>query len=582
MCGIYGNMSSDKIDPVVFESHLKTLNHRGPDDFGSFYDNNVALGHTRLSILDLSPLGHQPMVDRSNRYIIVFNGEIYNFREIRKELELKGCVFKSNTDTEVVLYGFIVYKEQIANKLNGMFAFTIYDSETKEFFLARDSFGMKPLYYINKGGDFHFSSEAKTLRKYSSDVNIDAKVLFMLLGSIPEPMTYYKGVEMLPAGHYAFFKKGQNNLKPIRFYSLEYLPKIRKPYNEIVKDTRGLLERAVQRHMISDAPLGVFLSGGLDSSVLTAIASNYSSQVNTLSLFFGDEVWHSEEVFQDEIAKKYNTKHTKAFIDEKFFLESLDGFFAAMDAPTIDGINTHIISKAATKIGLKAVLSGLGADEIFYGYPSFKKLKLKQVLASLPHSFLSVLSNYNKFEKQSSMAQIDSDLRFYLPGRGIFSIKEISSYCNVSGGYIYNLIAELYEQEQFSNTNSLEDKISQFETTLYMRNQLLRDSDIFGMANSLEIRVPFLDKELVEYVLKLDPSVKMDSKLNKKLLVDSVKDLIPSSIYDRPKMGFALPFKIWFDKNINEYSTTADIKDPSYHWYKEWSKIVLTKFDERK
>jgi asparagine synthase (glutamine-hydrolysing) len=578
MCGILGQIVNKSIDRNKFQKSLLLMDHRGPDDNGVYFNNNLAFGHTRLSILDLSNHGHQPMISENGNYVLVFNGEIYNFEEIKKVLEKKGYVFHSHSDTEVILNGYIEYKEKIVNKLNGMFAFAIYNKSNGDVFLARDRSGIKPLYYFNDDDNFAFSSEIKALKDFSSKINLDAKILFLLLGSVPEPITIYENIFMFPAGNYAYYSNGI--LKTTKFDEYKYEPKIIKPYTEIVKDVNTLLHESIRRHLVSDAPIGTFLSGGLDSSAITAIAAQYKENLQTLSLVF-EEKDLSEEYYQDLVVDRYKTNHTKHLIDEKLFLESIDDFIDSLDQPSIDGLNTFFVSKAARESGLKTVLSGVGGDEIFYGYPSFKNAKKLDFLSKIPYFIIQMLQMSHKYKKLE-LLQIENDLATYLPTRGVFTPTEIADILAVDRDLVYKTIVKLWEEYNSSYIKVIDDKVSFFELNMYMKNQLLRDTDVFGMANSLEIRVPFLDKELVDYVLKIKPEEKYDTNINKIILADATRSLLPSEVIDRPKMGFTLPFESWFRKNINKFELPADVKDKflnkQLHWSRVWALLVLNKF----
>ena len=578
MCGILGQIANKPIDENKFQKTLLLMNHRGPDDNGVYFDKNLAFGHTRLSILDLSNHGHQPMINENENYVLIYNGEVYNFKEIKKELEKKGHTFHSHSDTEVILNGFIEYKEKIVDKLNGMFAFAIYNKTNGDVFLARDRSGIKPLYYFNDANDFAFSSEIKTLKNFSSKINLEAKILFLLLGSVPEPMTIYENIFMFPAGHYAYFSNGV--LNTTKYDEYRYEPKIIKPYAEIVKDVSNLMHESIKRHLISDAPIGTFLSGGLDSSAITAIAAQYKDNLQTLSLVF-EEKDLSEEYYQYLVVNRYNTNHTKYLIDEKIFLESIDDFMDSFDQPSIDGLNTFFVSKAARESGLKTVLSGVGGDEIFYGYGSFKNAKKLNFLSKIPYTLIKILQQSHKYKKLE-LLQVENDLAFYLPTRGVFTPTEIARLLDIDRVDVYKAIARLWETYNTSHIQAIDDKVSFFELNMYMKNQLLRDTDVFGMANSLEIRVPFLDKELVDYVLKIKPEEKYDQNINKIILADATRSLLPNEVIDRPKMGFTLPFEYWFRKNINKFELPEDIKDKfmnkQLHWSRVWALLVLNKF----
>jgi asparagine synthase (glutamine-hydrolysing) len=585
MCGILGQVSRN-IDRREFKSRLGLLHHRGPDDSGIYFDENIALGHTRLSILDLSSDGHQPMISNCENFIINFNGEIYNFEEIKKDLIQKGYVFNSQADTEVLLYGYIEYKENIVNKLNGMFVFSIYDKKEAKLFLARDRSGMKPLYYFKDDKIFSFSSELSAITKHSSSISLDAKILFLLLGFVPEPFNIYENISMFPAGHYGYYK--DNKLKTIKYDEYKYEPKIVKPYAEIVSDTRELLVASIKRHLISDAPVGVFLSGGVDSSVITSIASQCKSDLQTLSLVFKEKSLN-EEYFQDLIVDKYSTNHIKCSIDKNIFLSTVDDFMSLMEKPTIDGLNTYFISKAAKDSNLKSVLSGIGGDEIFYGYPSFKNAKILKLLSKIPYSLIKIFENFSKIKRGTyrklELVKAESELAYYLPNRGLFSPSEISDILKVRKDRVYHLITNLYNDYHPSNIYQVEDKISFYELNMYMKNQLLRDSDLFGMANSVEIRTPFLDRELINYVLKVKPKEKF-GKHNKNLLVDATANLLPKEIFSRRKSGFVLPYERWLMDDIDKLNVGKNIinkfKARKISWSQLWAIYILkSKFNEK-
>jgi asparagine synthase (glutamine-hydrolysing) len=579
MCGIIGKVTNNKLNKDEFQKDLLMMNHRGPDDHGVYFDKKVAMGQTRLSIIDLSKDGHQPMVSRCNDFVIVYNGEIYNFKEIRIDLISKGYKFYSDTDTEVILNGFIEYKEKIVEKLNGMFAFSIYNKKTEEIFLARDMSGIKPLYYFKNENNFMYSSEIRALKKFSEKNNFEAKILFLLLGYVPEPFTIYSNISMFPAGHYGIYKN--NELFTVEYDNYKFEPKILNTYSEVVTEASKLFEDSIKRHLISDAPIGVFLSGGLDSSVIVAVASKYKKNLKTLSLVFEDEDLN-EEFYQDLIVDKYKTDHIKYLVTEELFLSKINDFFCSMEQPTIDGLNTYLVSYAAKKSGLTAVLSGVGGDEIFYGYPSFRNGRTLKLLSKVPHSIIKIFEKSNKYKKLE-LLQAEKELAYYLPTRALFSPNEVANILKIDKVRVYNLIAKLCTIYSSTSINKIEDKISFYELNMYMKNQLLRDSDTFGMANSLEIRVPFLDKKLVNYVLRIKSNEKF-GKNNKQLLVDMSKDILPVEIYNRPKMGFVLPFEKWFRGNLDKFDLDEEIKikfkNKQITWSRFWAVLILEKFDK--
>lgn len=403
----------------------------------------------------------------------------------------------------------------------------------------------------------------------------------MFLGSIPEPITIYENIYSFPSGSYAYYL--DNSLKITKYDDYSYQPKIIKPYQEIVSDVKELLYKSVERHLISDAPIGTFLSGGLDSSAITAIASEYKEDLQTLSLVFNEKKF-SEEYYQDLVVDRYNTNHTKYLIDEKLFLDSIDTFMESIDQPTIDGINTFFVSKAAKETGLKAVLSGVGGDEIFYGYPSFSNAKKLNILKNIPSFIIQAFKLSHKYKKLE-LLKIENELSLYLPTRAVFTPTEIANILKIDKKSVYRSIVKLWEKVNSTHIEEVTDKISHFELNMYMKNQLLRDTDVFGMANSLEIRVPFLDKELVDYVLKINPKEKFDKNINKIILADALKSILPNDVIDRPKMGFTLPFEYWFRKNIDRFELDARVKKDflsnKLHWSRVWTDIVLRRFENR-
>ena len=579
MCGIIGEFSNNSIDESRFREMTNMLSHRGIDDSGVYIDDRVALGLTRLSIIDLSRDAHQPMSDRSSRYTIVYNGEVYNYQDIRDDLLKKGYRFDSLSDTEVILNGFIEYGNRVVDMLDGMFSFVIYDRVESELFIARDRDGIKPLYYYLDGDRFIFSSEIKVLKRYSSGTDMDAKILFLLLGYIPEPITIYKGIDIFPAGEYGYYRSGE--LKRERYHRYRYEPKIIKPYSEIVYDVTNLLHKSIKSHLISDAPIGIFLSGGVDSSAITSIASRYQKELKTISLIF-DEEGLNEEYYQDLIVDRYRTNHTKYMVTKDIFFDNIDRFMLRMDQPTIDGLNTLFVSKVASEIGLKSVLSGVGGDEIFYGYKSFRDAKRLNLLSKIPYSIIRILQQSYKY-RRLELIKAERDMAYYLPLRSLFAPTDIADILHIDISYIYQLISNLWEEYNSSHIALLDDKISFLEMSLYMKNQLLRDADIFGMANSIEIRVPFLDRELVDYLQRVEPNHKYDKMTNKILLADATNSLLPREIIDRPKVGFVLPFEKWLRSDIERFDMSQEIRNDFLHgrlsWSRAWADIVLKRFE---
>lgn len=596
MCRIVGivgfkGLSTAEADYRVC-SMRDSMSHGGPDDYGKFIDSEmeVALGHRRLSILDLTALGRQPMVNEQNDVIISYNGEVYNFKDLRAELSALGHRFKSDTDTEVILKAYIEWGKDSFSKLKGMFAISIYDKNKSIIYIVRDSTGIKPIYYSIKNGQLIFASEIKAFKKFDSNWPEYErwKVLFLSFGFVPEPYTTLKDVFMLPKKNYLKF-----NVKSKSTEIAEY--EIDTPVEKIIDAEKAetlvneYLEASVKRHMVSDAPIGVFLSGGLDSSIITALASSVTEQnINTLSINFDDNQY-SENYYQELLLSTIKTTHHNITINEDDFVGHMPEIFSSMDQPTTDGVNTYFISNYAHNSGLKAVLSGLGADELFGGYPSFNRInnikRLQRLRGVMAGTFkLFEYSGSYKLKRLSYLA-IDNPLSNYLLLRGRFVNSSVASILDTSKKYVEESLEPLFLNKE---RNIDPDFISQIETDIYMQNQLLRDTDFMGMANSVEIRVPFLDKDFLQITNGFDQNIRYESK---KLLKNCFNNFVPDEIINRRKMGFTFPFTRWFmnkldfftefgnlGKNKYEERLIADFKKGKLNWSGLWSLIVLNKY----
>lgn len=584
MCGIAGIISTKgEVDPITLREVEKAMVHRGPDGSGIFLskDKKVGLVNRRLSIIDLSPAGHQPMFTPDKRFTIVHNGEVYNYKEIRKILESKGYKFKSNTDTEVILYSYAEWGPGCLEKFRGMFAFAIWDEFEKKLFLARDRLGIKPVYYSNSGGTFVFASELKALKSsgfISSDINPAALVAYFMLGSIPCPMTIYQGVYALEPGSYLIWQNGAFEIH--RYWDLPVQTREVNGKEEAVERVKELLLESVRLRMISDVPLGAFLSGGLDSSSVVALMRKVSNgKIRTCSIIF-EEKEYSEESYARTVAEAFETEHYERVITLEDLKAEWDKIFWAMDQPTIDGVNTYFVSKTAREIGLKVALSGLGGDELFGGYPNTfygipKLLKLLRFIQGIPAGqrvAVWILNNFatnSKFNKLSdALSRPPTLASAYLVMRGLFPFKEIKSLVspeiwNEAIKKDFNPILYISEQAGSSltptplqlNSAYLFNWISRAELTTYTHNQLLRDTDVMSMVHSLEIRVPFLDHVLVEEVLKIPGVVKVDRNNPKILLISALDGLLPKLVAERKdKTGFTFPLALWLGRVAKEAS----------------------------
>jgi len=549
MCSIYGTIGKNykQIEPI-FSKHLR---HRGPDDSGIFYDDvkRLALGHTRLSIIDLSNNGHQPMIDESKNYVLVFNGEVYNYKELKKELESLGYEFKTNSDTEVVLKAYIEWKEKCLEKFRGMFAFCIYDKKEEKLFLARDRFGIKPLIYGFIDNQFIFTSELKPILKSSifpKKLNYKAVESYFKYGSIKQPDTILKDFYFLMPSHFMVVDIKTLNQKKIKYYDLVEkafsYPKI-DDYNEAVKVTRDYLEEATKYHLVADVDVGAFLSGGVDSTAVVALMKKYTSKtINTFSIGFKNKTSVIDETeIASRSAKYLGTNHHNIKIDDAYVLNIFDDFIDSIDQPTIDGINTFIVSLETAK-KVKVALSGLGGDEVFAGYPHFKTIKK---YSSQKKGLISIIG-----EKLNAMRPNRFTNKYKLIGLNEEVAINIQRMINNDLNKILKTFEIQNEILLYENLSSIQ-KISKHEIDNYMLNTLLRDTDILSMAHSLELRPVLLDHKLVEFVFSLEDDFKIRDGILKSIFIDSVKDIIPNEVWQRKKTGFEMPFAEWMNGKLN-------------------------------
>jgi len=554
MCRIAGLV--DFLNPIAESKHrveqmCYLQKHGGPDDGGIFVseDCHLVLGNRRLSLLDLGKEGHMPM-SYNNQYHITYNGEIYNHLVLKNELISLGHKFSNKTDTEIILAAFSQWGELSFQKLKGMFAFALFDSIEKELYLVRDAAGIKPLYYLMNDSGLGFASEVRALQSSINDDSIEKKwpIYFMAYGHLPEPITTFSAIKPLPKG---FFLKYSFASKKYHFQSISHFS-----YSSQIKDAsfaheevEKVLSEAVNSHLLADAPIGVFLSGGLDSGIIASIASDTKKQqLNSLSIYFEEEKY-SEKKYQDMMIQQLNCNYHQLLLKESDFENSFPEILNSMDLPSCDGINTWFISKHAAEKGLKAVLSGLGGDELFGGYPSFNRLHASYYLQKLPN-FIKMAGKRSALKRLSrtSYLRLDGLKGIYLFLRGHFSPYEIAQQLGAYENDIWNCLDELPNIVQIDTSND-KNAASWMEFNLYMQNQLLRDADIMGMKHGVEIRVPFLDDGVVRMANKIENKIKYKGKYPKQFLIDTFHHRLPKEIWDRPKMGFSFPFSQWLAKN---------------------------------
>jgi asparagine synthase (glutamine-hydrolysing) len=594
MCGIAGIVDSG-LSAAALRERLEAmqtgLRHRGPDDAGIYIspDGRSGLAHTRLAILDLSPAGHQPMASSDGRYYVTFNGEIYNFRELRQELAEAGERFQSESDTEVVLKMYQRYGPEFVRELSGMFAFAIWDEREKSCFLARGPFGIKPLYYSVRSRRLAFASELRGLlaagfipRRLSGS----ALRGYFLFGSVQEPETLIEGVYSLPAGHYLFWQNRALR-RPRCFWDVQFQSEP-VPGAEAVAATREALNDTVRRHFVSDVPVSIFLSGGIDSTALVALARRTGvKDLRTFCISFDDPNFNEGEVAK-RTAQHFGAEHYDWRLDSTSGKALITEFLTHLDQPSIDGFNTFCVAKHAHDHGAKVVLSGLGGDELFAGYRSFSlvpklaKLSrwmslvgpvrgllgrvLEQTMPRTPHRRLG-----------SFLAGPPSIASAYWAMRGIFtpneSLRLARAYLDTDGESEDDTARHFHVPPQ----PTAEDAVSYLEIARYMRNQLLRDSDVMSMAWGLELRVPFVDRQLLETLARIPAARRLAP--GKRLLLEAVPE-IPEWVARQPKRGFVFPFEDWIVNEWHDLFVRLDAASPVrlQSWYRRWCLLALESF----
>jgi asparagine synthase (glutamine-hydrolysing) len=595
MCGIAGVLFfQNDAQPL----DLTLLGHRGPDSSGEWRspDRRLWLGHTRLAILDLSPTGAQPMLDPETGHVIVFNGEIYNHLELRPELEALGARFRGTSDTETLLAAYRCWGAPMLPRLKGMFAFGIYDAADHSVFLARDRFGIKPLYFHRSAHAFAFASELRGLvRREGLCPTRESIVAFLQWGCCPHSELLYPTVRELPVGSHLRIT-GDGRGEPVTYWPparFEPTPAT-SDRASIVRHTRVLLEASVRQHILSDVPVACFLSGGVDSSVITALAArDLGRNLHTFSVGF-DDPRYDESRFARLIAEKYQTDHTEIRLSAEEVIENVKEAVLHMDLPSVDAVNTYIVAKQVAQRGFKVALAGVGGDEIFGGYPHFRSVPRLKYLARLPRGLASLLLRLKKGRHFLSDIPDDADAgdfaRWWRRSWNAALLRE------------YGFDARTIPTEPCPELLDDFARISWAELSHYMRDMLLRDSDQMSMAVSLEVRVPFLDHELVEFLLSLPAAEKYRPEQVKSLLIESTRDLLPREIYARRKMGFELPMPAWIRGPLRQFTLDGfsyvvahgvlDAKQTQelfrrflgggLHWQKLWPLVVLGWYLERK
>lgn len=588
MCGVvaiysYGDSTVNRDELRAIRDHMTS---RGPDGQGEWFsdDGRAGMGHRRLSIIDLNDRAAQPMLSSDRRFVISFNGEIYNYKALRRELESKDVVFRTQSDTEVLLHLYADRGEAMVESLRGMYAFALFDAYENKLLLARDPYGIKPLYFADDGREVRIASQVKALVAsgvVSKERNPAGLAGFYLFGSVPEPYTLYESIRAVPAG--SLINIDRHGVHAARsYFSISWVfsdSETHRVNSEDNEDSiRDALLDSVKHHLVSDVPVGAFLSAGIDSGALVGLMRDAGqSEIKTVTLSFDEfrNRHRDEGPHAQQVARYYETEHTNRIVAEQEFRDDLPLILDAMDQPSIDGINTWFAAKAARELGLKVAISGLGGDELFGGYPSFRDIPrwvkwigpVKQIainMAKLLRGSQAVKA------KTSALLQYGHDMHgAYLVRRGLFMPWELPG-----------LMGEDAAREGLHRLRPLEHianavtplpttgfgKIASLESALYMRNQLLRDADWAGMAHSLEIRVPLVDAFLLQ---RIAPWLLVSGvKRRKHVLAECPARPLPDEIVNRNKSGFETPVPLWLKTNslLRSWRSQSILLKDNCHW----------------
>jgi asparagine synthase (glutamine-hydrolysing) len=582
------------------------IKHRGPDDDGwKFFvtspatNSCVAIANTRLSILDPSPAGHQPMHHPETGNWIVFNGEIYNHLEVREQIGKRAGPWHSTSDTETILHAYQYWGQRCVHHLRGMFAFAIWDAGRGNLWCVRDRLGIKPFYYHALPDALLFASEVRSLLASGwvrGELDPVGLAGFIRFGAVPEPHTLFKGVQSLPAGHWMIVEAGR--VERIEPYWKPKARLVSAASESVVDEIRAKLDRAVREHLISDVPVACFLSGGIDSAVIAGLAAKeLGTRLQTFTLGF-DRGVSDESVYTEALARKYGTTHHLVRLSLDEVPDQISAAVDAMDLPTMDGANTYVIAKAVADHGFKVVLSGLGGDELFGGYPSFVRAAWAErwapSLGLMPRSLRSlVVGGGSRGRRAAELLDRDVPL-----SERYASLRALWSQDDLEGMGLSNVPGW---GDPVAADGPLASRVSVLELTGYMRSVLLRDSDVLSMAHGLELRVPFLDHLLVETCLKHALADQSESILTKAWLLKAAGDLLPDGIAERPRHGFILPMAEWMRgplhafvrerldsidemeilPKVNTGQLRVDFEHGKLHWTRVWQFAVLGHWLER-
>ncbi|HEV2489365.1 MAG TPA: asparagine synthase (glutamine-hydrolyzing) [Candidatus Acidoferrales bacterium] len=635
MCGICGAIGFDSQPEAVERARrmMSAMIHRGPDGEGMFAVRRAVLGMRRLSIIDLAG-GNQPIRNESGTLAVVFNGEIYNFRELRRLLESAGHVFRTQSDTEVIVHAYESWGEDCVRHLRGMFAFAILEMPAgragppRRVFLARDRLGIKPLYYAARGEKFIFASEVRALLAsgcLSPQISPSSVSSYLLFGSVGEPETLVNGAFSLPPGHCGFISCDlpSESFSPIAYWGLRdtIVSKSDASRNTTPHlQLKESLEESVRCHLEADVPLGIFLSSGIDSTAIAAIASREQSNIRTFTVIFPEQEF-SEVHLARRTARRLGTDHSELLLTGEDVYTRLDDAIGAFDQPSMDGVNTFFVSWAAHQAGLKVALSGLGSDEFFGGYETFhsvpKLARLTAVSRGLPVPMRKAAAHLvqaiaaqglqpDAARKLASSFSSPADFPHpYFFTRSLFPPHLAAAMLRANLGAPQSLLWMDWLDRNARDTASLDsfNAVSWLETRSYLVNTLLRDTDTMSMRHSLEVRVPFLDHPLAEWALRLPAAAKKKNGARKALLIEALGDLLPEEIVKQRKRTFTLPWENWLrgplrtrvESSLSNLSPTLgalieptavknvwhDFLGGQTSWSRPWSLFVLNEWTQR-
>ena len=629
MCGICGIVGIEQRHhtQALLRRMLDALLHRGPDGEGSLIAGSAGVGMRRLSIIDL-PGGNQPVWNESGTLGIFFNGEIYNFKDLRRELETLGHVFRTHSDTESIVHAYEAWGSDFLRHLRGMFAFALLEMPdgpqgvVTRIVLARDRLGIKPLYYAMVDGALLFASEVRALLASGlipAKLSSSALPSYLLFGSLAEPATLVAGVYSLPPGYWMEISVGKQSAapRPQPYWNPEnpHHPPDSKS-NTAPQRLRALLESSVREHLIADVPLGIFLSSGIDSTAIAALACREHSGIQSFTVVF-PEIDFSEAEVAQATATRLGTDHRQFLLSGEETLERLEEALGAFDLPSMDGINTYFVSWAARQAGLKVALSGLGSDELFGGYPTFRSAPRIRALTAaarffpkparvgLASAFVGAagVTGRADWARKIAGAWIEPSAlpHAYFFTRGLFSPPQARALLqNHDGWHASTWWKRLEAQAELAESHDAFSAVSLLELRSYMSNTLLRDTDAMSMANSLEVRVPFLDHRLVEFALSLPAAEKTRGGIPKALLIEALGELLPREVTERKKRTFTFPWARWLrgplesrvEKSFAEWSPLLeplvagesaqrvwkDFIAQKTTWSRPWSLFVLNEW----